>query len=187
MIDRSPIDRSPSLDKLQEIVRRRRREGETAPGPDIVVDKEGNIIVVEVERSYSLGTRVPKEVFAVDYGRLIREQSFVRSSMPSNTYRVDENGIEGWMYEINTGYPYYDNYTMFIYYSDGFYYVKLVEPDYAGRYSAHAAHLFSDGTLCLSSYTHGGYPDMGKAYSKSVLWAKFFSEFLRTGEFPEID
>jgi hypothetical protein len=71
------IDRSPSLGKLQEIVRRRRQEGETAPGPDIVVDNEGNIIVVEVERSYSLGTRVPKEIFAVNYSQL-RIEKFVK-------------------------------------------------------------------------------------------------------------
>lgn len=182
-------NQSPSLAKLQEIVNRRRYQSETTPGPDIVVDKEGRIIVVEVGpdgRPFTSRpvSKVPKDTFAADYYRVSNERSFVNSKMPSNTYRVDEDGIEGWMYEINTGEPYYEDYTMFIYYDSGYYYVKLVDPPYAGKYSVTSCHLFSNGTLCLSSNTHGGYASMEQAYSKSVLWAKGFSEFRRTGTFP---
>lgn len=182
-------DQSPSLDKLREIVNKRKYQSETAPGPDIAVDKEGQIIIVEINRDGTVSTRrpvskVPKDTFAADYYRVSNEQRFVNSNMPSNTYRVDEDGIEGWMYEINTGDPYYESYTMFLYYDSGYYYVKLVDPPYAGKYGVISCHLFSDGTLCLSSNSHGGYPSMEQAYAKSVLWAKGFSQFLRTGTFP---
>jgi len=183
-------DQSPSLTKLREIVEKRRKyQSETTPGSDIAVDKEGRIIIIEVgpdgrpltSRPVS---KVPAETFAADYYRVSNERSFVNSKMPSNTYRVDEDGIEGWMYEINTGDPYYESYTMFIYYNSGYYYVKLVDPPYAGKYSVTSCHLFNDGTLCLSSNTHGGYASMEQAYAKSVLWAKGFSEFRRSGIFP---
>jgi len=180
---------SPSLAKLQEIVTKRKYQSKTTPGPDVVVDKEGKIIVVEVSRGGTVSTSqpvsiVPKDIFAADYYRVSKEQSFVNSKMPSNTYRVDEDGAEGWMYEINTGDPYYENYTMFLYYDSSYYHVKLVEPSYAGKYGVSSCHLFSGGKLCLSSNSHGGYASIEKTYAKSVLWAKGFSEFLRTGTFP---
>src|SRR5688500_11728749 len=143
-------EQTPSLAKLQEIVKKRRFQSESTPGPDVVVDKTGRIVIVEINREGTISesrpvSKIPKDTFAVDYNRVSNEQSFVNSNMPSNTYRVDQKGIEGWMYEINTDAPYYEDYTMFIYYYSGYYYVKLVEPGHAGKYEVVECHLWPDG------------------------------------------
>lgn len=178
-------DASPSLDSLQDIVRRRRQQSASAPGRDVAVDRDGQIVVVEYTAFGTVLTpggrpvsRVPKDTFAAS------DQDFVNNKMPSNAYRVEESGIKGWMYEVNTGAPYYEDYTMFIYFSNNVYYVKLVDPNYAGQAPVHECHLWPDGKLCLSSDAGGGYRDIEQAYGKSVLWAKGYSEYRRIGTFP---
>lgn len=182
-------EQNPSLSKLQDIVSKRKYQSPTTPGQDVGVDKEGRVVVVDVTPAGTVSSSrpvstVPKDTFATDYYQLSQEQSVVSSKMPSNTYRVDEDGIEGWVFEINTEDPYYEDYTMFLYRYNGSYYAKLVDPNYAGQFGSHACHMFSDGKLCLSSQSDGSYPNMADAYAKAVLWAKGFSIFLRTHTFP---
>ncbi|RJP52125.1 MAG: hypothetical protein C4583_07295 [Anaerolineaceae bacterium] len=184
----------PSLEQIRKIVEERKKKGETVmpsliPGPDVAVDNEGKVVVVEVATTGAVVasrpvSQVPKDTFASDMARYTKEQSFVKSKMPSNTYRIDDRGVEGWVYSVKTGSPYFDAYTFFMYFDSGYYYVKLIEPDEAGKHEVTRCHLFPDGKLCLSMSNGGGYSEMGQTYSKSVIWAKGFSEYLREGSFP---
>jgi len=114
-------------------------------------------------------------------GRLARDRAVVREKLPLGTKEISVAGTMGFVYQITDEFG--ESYTMVIYFDGSEYQVKVVAPEIEGHYGVAAAHVFSDGRLCLRPPA-GGMPTLAEAYAKSVLWATGFTVFRRKKVFP---
>ena len=107
------------------------------------------------------------------------ERTVVAQKFPANTRHIAVGGYSGWLYEFKCqlGKPY----TMFAYWEDPLYMVKMVWPDPNVVSNPHTNHYFRDGRVCLTERI--GYPKLEHAYAKSVLFGTAWSLYEEPGEF----
>jgi len=188
------------LNELRRTLLDNAERGQTHPNEPsrkVVVDRDGKIM-----RADDAGlldqqelSEVPQEVFAGPLNalrtilgrsgsagkRLERDRGIVRAKLPWGTTEVSVDGMTGFVYEITDEFS--QPYTMVAYFDGTEYQVKVVAPEIETQHGVMAAHVFSDGRLCLRPPA-GGMPSLAEAYAKSVLWANGFTIFRQTGKFP---
>jgi hypothetical protein len=173
---------APDLNKIAETVRRNQQlatPDPTRPSDQLYATPEGEILTgTVVDPSNERLSRITQETFYSDNStRLVAEQLIAREKMPAGTVYATDGTYEGWVYTVTNEFA--DVYQLFLWYDPSVaqYKVSLISPPMAGNVSAHGCHLFSDGTLCLR--TAGGYPEMERAYARSVLWTRGASCYQR--------
>ena len=158
----------------------------TDPGKRVFVGPEGDLRMGNGADNGERVSEVTTDTFfatyrdAMDASRLERESAFVHGNMPKNTIRASDGTYDGWGFTISNEFG--DSYTLFMYYhpSFGVYRVALIEPRMEGTVDAHGAHLFPDGTLCLTeNHIGSGYPDMQATFAKAALWTRGASCYRR--------
>lgn len=176
---------APDLNRIAQAARDNQQRGDvdpTDPSRQMFTNKEGDILMGDQVDPHSAQrlSRITQETFySGDSPRLALERRVVRDKMPSNTFQASDGTITGWVYSITNEFA--DKYTLFAWYdaATATYKVSLVEPDLRGKVGVHDCHLYSDGTICLKEEGGSGYRNLEDAYSRSVLWTRGASCYLR--------
>ena len=149
------------LNALRTDVQQSQVRGDTTPG-DLRVTRDGRITR---DGRDDMAARLSKETFASD-------TYVARTKLPHGTYQHTVGRTTGYVY------------TFFSYYSTQHqqYRTMLVAPNLNGLFGEHQAHLYSDGTVCLSPTV--GMPTLDGSYARAVLWSNGVSIVRRGGEFP---
>jgi len=173
---------APDLNRIAETVRRNQQlavPDPSQPAEQLYASPEGDILSgTVVSPTDTRLSRITQETFYLDnIARHAAERQVVLDKMPAGTVYASDGTYDGWVYTVTNEFG--DDYQLFLWFdpSPGQYKVSLISPTIAGHVSAHGCHLFSDGTLCLR--TGGGYPEMERAYARSVLWTRGASCFQR--------
>jgi hypothetical protein len=168
-----PID----LNALRNDVQQSQVRGDTTPG-DLRVTRDGRITR---DGQDNMAARLSKETFAAMPSPAI-EARVARTRLPVGTYPHSVGGTTGWVYTFHNEFR--DQYTFFTYYSTQHqeYRTMLVAPNLNGLFGEHQAHLYQDGTVCLSPNV--GVATLDGSYARAVLWSNGVSVVRRGGEFP---
>jgi len=178
---------APDLSRVARDFRRNQELAATGQQPEtqLYADDEGGILVGKVldreaARQMRLST-IPPDTFysgpATGAPRHLKERRFAEESMPEGTTYASDGTYDGWVYEVRNEFG--DRYQLYLWWdpANADYRVSLIEPGLAGNVDAHGCHLFSDGRLCLRH--GGGYAEMEHAYSRSVLWTRGASLYMK--------
>lgn len=176
---------APDLNKIAEAARENQRRGDTDPtdpSRQMFTNKDGDILMgdqVDPQNAQRYSRITQETFFADDISRLARERQVVRDKLPSNAFQASDGTTAGWVYTITNEFS--DDYTLFAWYdvATATYKISLVEPDLRGKVGVEDCHLYSDGTICLKQQGGPGYRNLEDAYSRSVLWTRGASCYLR--------
>lgn len=165
------------LNALRNDVHQSQMRGETTPG-DLRVTQDGRIVR---DGRDDMAARLSKETFAM-LPSVAAEARVARTQLPVGTYQQTVGRTTGWVYTFFNEFA--DQYTFFTYYSTQHqqYRTMLVAPNLNGLFGEHQAHLYSDGTVCLSPNV--GVATLDGSYARAVLWSNGVSVVRRGGEFP---
>ncbi|GAB2620200.1 hypothetical protein Aab01nite_34490 [Paractinoplanes abujensis] len=165
------------LNALRADVQQSQMRGDSNPG-DLRVTQDGKITR---DGRDDMAARLSKETFAV-FPSPADDYRIARTQLPHGTYQHTVGRTTGWVYSFSNEFA--DQYTFFTYYSTqhGQYRTMLVAPNLNGLFGEHQAHLYADGTACLSPTV--GMPTLDGSYARAVLWSNGVSVVRRGGEFP---
>lgn len=173
---------APDLNAIREAMHSAQRENlqyPTDPSKVVTVRRDGKM-QLGPGQDRTTTSRVQQGTFAANPSA--DELAVAQNKMPTNTRWLEAGGVSGWAYTITTELG--PDFTMLAF-SDGTQYkVLLISPEIEGRYNAHNAHLYPDGTICLSTGAGSGQPTLEEAYSKSVLWANGMAFHMKGHAFP---
>lgn len=165
------------LNQLRNDIQQSQVRGDAAPG-DLRVNQNGQIIR---DGRDDMSARLSKETFAA-YPSPAAEAWIVSTKLPWGTYQYTAGGTSGWVYTFCNEFA--DQYTFYTYYSTQHqeYRTMLVAPNLNALFGEHQAHLYRDGTVCLSPGV--GLPTLDGSYARAVLWSNGVSVVRRGGQFP---
>ena len=178
---RPPLD----MNRLRALVLASQRDGQPlahSAERQIVVDREGNIYVGR-DRTPVAGplSQVHTGTFAAS-SRIARDRALAVERLPSNTTWIDEDGVQGFLFTIQTELG--DPFTMFLFHDGTGYQVEVVDPALEEDHDPHQIHLFTNGLICWGEPMGIGLATLEMAFAKSVLWANGVSVYLHTRRFP---
>ncbi|MBU2666411.1 hypothetical protein KOI35_23175 [Actinoplanes bogorensis] len=165
------------LNALRQDLQQSQRRGDATPG-DLRVTRDGRITR---DGRDDMAARLSKETFAVAQSPAV-EARVAMMKLPPGTHQRTVGRTTGWMYTFFNEFG--DPYSFFSYYSTQHqqYRTMLVAPDLSGLFGEHQAHLYRDGTVCLSPTI--GMATLDGSYARAVLWSNGVSVVRRGGQFP---
>lgn len=173
---------APDLNAIREAMLSAQRENLQYPtdASKVVTVRRDGKMQLGPGQDRSTTSRVQQGTFAAHPPA--HDLAVAQTKMPANTRWIEAGGVKGWTYTITTEIG--SDFTMLAFSDGAQYKVLLVSPEIEGRYNAHNAHLYSDGTICLSDRPGSGQPTLEEAYSKSVLWANGMAFHMKGHAFP---
>jgi hypothetical protein len=185
------------LSRLRALAQAQRRDNSPLPAPlaeaerrhayarekgwdlsDVVVTKEGQIVLKEDARAYTAVSRVTTQIFAARMEE--DEAERVARHLPAATRKLGN----GWAYPVTNEFG--DAFELFVCWDryTRCFRVRLLAPDLEALGEVHRHHLYADGHLCLSPNVGGGQRRINNAYAESVQWCNGIGAVLRGHAWP---